>query len=259
MTPIEQFISIARSWVGTKEEPLGSNRGFHIDLWNKSVGVPAGSFWCASFMSSVANRWKFMTNLDWQLGVSADCDVWLARAKRLGILHNKPQVGDIGLILNQNNASDAIHIFLVSSCKGDVWMSIEGNSNDDGSRNGTAVVERQLYRFRSKAKMVFIRWADLLDEASADWRVMIGSKELAGTNVNGRLFVPLRPALTALFGDDVETRLTFELVPLWDSGTIPCSIVLKDGASLVSLRDLASWQGCTLRILKDLKNVILER
>ena len=37
MTPVQEFISIARGFVGTKEEPLGSNRGFHIDVWNTAI------------------------------------------------------------------------------------------------------------------------------------------------------------------------------------------------------------------------------
>lgn len=259
MSPVEQFISIARSWVGTKEEPLGSNRGFHIDLWNKAVGVPVGSFWCASFMSSVANRWKFVTNLDWRLGVSADCDLWLARARKLGIVRTTPAIGDIGLILNPNNSNDAIHIFLVSGKKDGAWMSIEGNSNDDGSRNGTAVVERQLYRFRSKARMVFLRWADLIDEQDKAV-VKVFGKTIEPSYVSNRAYVPLRVILEAVYGeDDVEQRLSFELVPLWDGGTIPCSVIISNGKSMIGLRDFSNWQDLAINYLESEKAFVLTR
>ena len=115
MSPVEQFFGIARSFVGQKEEPVGSNRSFHIDVWNKACGVPLGSFWCASFLcAGVHNRWKFLTGLDWQLGSSASCDVLLAKAKKLGILHKTPYVGDLGFVLSSDDDTDAVHVFLVS-------------------------------------------------------------------------------------------------------------------------------------------------
>jgi hypothetical protein len=259
MTPVQQFINIARGWVGTKEEPVGSNRSFHIDVWNKSCGVPLGSFWCASFLcAAVHNRWKFLTGLDWQLGTSASCDVLLARARRLGILHKTPYVGDIGFVLAPKDDTDAVHVFLVSGFKDGKFTSIEGNSNLDGSRNGTEVVERpDLYKFRNPSRIVFARWADLIDEVADGWNVVIGSDTIKAVNANGKTYSPLRPMLEALYGEEVKTRLTFDLVPLWDGGTIPCSPIIMDGKSMVSVRDFANWQG--LNIVIDDNSIVLKR
>lgn len=43
----------ARGYIGTTEQPPGSNRGPLIDEWNRTAGVPAGSYWCCSFVHSM--------------------------------------------------------------------------------------------------------------------------------------------------------------------------------------------------------------
>jgi hypothetical protein len=258
MSPVQEFISVARGCVGIKEEPIGSNRGFHIDVWNTACNVPLGSFWCASFLSSVHARWKFKTNLDWQLGRSASCDVLLARAKKLGILHKTPYVGDIGFVLAAEDSDDAVHVFLVSGYKDNAFTSIEGNSNLDGSRNGTSVVERpNLYTGRNLKRLVFARWADLLDDVSSERNVVIGSDSIKSILTNGKAYAALRPMLEALYGEDVKTRLTFDLVPLWDDKAVPCSPIILGGKSMVSVRDFANWQGLTVAINET--SIILKR
>lgn len=258
MSPVQEFISVARGCVGIKEEPIGSNRGFHIDVWNTACNVPLGSFWCASFLSSVHARWKFKTNLDWQLGRSASCDVLLARAKKLGILHKTPYVGDVGFLLAAEDSDDAVHVFLVSGYKDNAFTSIEGNSNLDGSRNGTSVVERpNLYTGRNLKRLVFARWADLLDDVSSERNVVIGSDSIKSILTNGKAYAALRPMLEALYGEDVKTRLTFDLVPLWDDKAVPCSPIILGGKSMVSVRDFANWQGLTVAI--DETSIILKR
>jgi hypothetical protein len=258
MNPIQEFISIARGFVGVKEEPLGSNRGFHIDIWNTACNVPVGSFWCASFLSAVHSRWKFKTNLDWQLGKSASCDVLLTRAKKLGILHKTPYVGDVGFVLAAEDSDDATHVFVVSGHKEGVFTSIEGNSNTDGSRNGTAVVERSnLYAGRNPSRLVFARWADLLDDVASEREVVIGSDKIPSVLSTGKAYAALRPMLEALYGDDVKTRLTFDLVPLWDGKSIPCSPIILNGKSMVSVRDFANWQN--LSVVIDDASIILKR
>jgi hypothetical protein len=205
MSPVQEFISVARGCVGIKEEPIGSNRGFHIDVWNTACNVPLGSFWCASFLSSVHARWKFKTNLDWQLGRSASCDVLLARAKKLGILHKTPYVGDIGFVLAAEDSDDAVHVFLVSGYKDNAFTSIEGNSNLDGSRNGTSVVERpNLYAGRNLKRLVFARWADLLDDVSSERNVVIGSDSIKSILTNGKAYAALS-----------LVHLSFLVVSLW--------------------------------------------
>lgn len=44
----ELLLEEARRYLGTREEPKGSNRGTHIDYWLRTVGSPLGSPWCAA-------------------------------------------------------------------------------------------------------------------------------------------------------------------------------------------------------------------
>jgi len=263
MSNKQRFIDIAREWVGTTESPEGSNRGFHIDVWNKAVGVPVGSFWCASYMSAVANRWKYMTGKDWYLGLSADCDLWLARGRKLKIVHTTPEVGDIGLILNRKNQNDAVHILLVSGLKDGVYSSIEGNSNTDGSRNGTKVVERtDMYTGRSKSSIVFLRWSDLYEEdtlSTVAWTVDIGPDEVTAVSHDGRLYAGLRQCLEAIYGEVTKVRLTFDSIPYWDEEKVPCNTVLIQGRLMVPIREFASWQNLQIDVDSTTKKVSLYR
>jgi hypothetical protein len=43
----------AATFVGTTEQPPGSNRGPLIDRWNMGAGVPLGSAWCMSFQHAM--------------------------------------------------------------------------------------------------------------------------------------------------------------------------------------------------------------
>lgn len=258
VNPVDKFIEIALEWVGTKEEPEGSNRGFHIDLWNRACNVPVGSFWCATFLSAVATRLKFLTGTNWELGTSADCDQWLSRAKKLGIVYQTPRKGDIFVVMAKGSLHDAVHIGIVGGFDGGEWWSIEGNSNLDGSRNGTAVVKRpDLFKFRTSSNLRFIRWADTLDASKKpDWLVMMGEDIVPGKIITSKVYSPLRDLLNALYGDDVESRLGFDLVPLWDDKAIPCTPIIIDGRTQVSVREFAVWQKLNVVIPHQAGNII---
>jgi hypothetical protein len=190
--------------------------------------------------------------------MSADCDVWLARAKKLGIVYQTPKKGDIFVVMAKGSLTDAVHIGIVGGFDKGEWWSIEGNSNLDGSRNGTAVVKRpDLFAFRNSTNLRFIRWSETLDTGKKDdWLVMIGDDVIPATSVNGKVYAPLRDMMSALYGKDAETRLDFELVPLWDDKAIPCTPIITDGRTQVSVRELAVWQKLNVVIPVQSQKVI---
>jgi hypothetical protein len=63
--------------------------------------------------------------------------------------------------------------------------------------------------------------------------------------------------LEGLYGEATKTRLTFDLVPLWDGRTIPCIPIILNGRSMVSVRDFANWQD--LNIVLDASDILLKR
>jgi hypothetical protein len=201
---------------------------------------------------------KFLTGTNWELGTSADCDQWLSRAKKLGIVYQTPKKGDIFVVMAKGSLHDAVHIGVVGGFDGGEWWSIEGNSNLDGSRNGTAVVKRpDLFAFRNSANLRFIRWADTLDTIKKpDWLVMMGEDIIPGKMVNSKVYSPLRDLLNALYGSDTESRLGFDLVPLWDDKAIPCTPIIVEGRTQVSVREFAVWQKLNVIIPHPAGNII---
>ena len=96
----------------------------------------------------------------------------------------------------------------------------------------------------------------MLDEVDTK-TVVIGEKKIESVITNGKSYAPLRLLLEGLYGEATKTRLTFDLVPLWDGRTIPCIPIILNGRSMVSVRDFANWQD--LHIVLDASDILLKR
>lgn len=118
----------ALEFIGTKEEPLGSNRGYHIDMWLARCGVPipkAGvaapdNAWCAAFASFC-------------LSVDGLPETKFARVKDL--VDHFPSVGfdnvlpgDLGYRMNPGGKTG--HVWIVSGREGLETMNVEGNTGN---------------------------------------------------------------------------------------------------------------------------------
>lgn len=254
----ELFVDIARKYIGTTEQPIGSNCGPLIDRWNTNVNAPIGSYWCASFVSGVALEWESKSGLDWPICLSADCDVWLAVAKKYGILHRSPQAGDLMLLVKtlSNGRQDAFHIGIVEGKdEGTIWKSIEGNSNDDGSRNGYEVAHRSLYGNRKKDLVYFIRpW--LLLQTGQDWKIVYGEKHIVALCENGKTYAPVRDFVRLVVGSDA--LLSWEDGPVYKGEPLAVQCILRDGKSYASIRDIARSLDIDFVVNNDHKKVYLK-
>ena len=252
------FVDIAQKYIGVKEEPMGSNCGPMIDRWNMSVNAPLGSFWCASFVSGVALEWEYKSGLDWPICFSADCDVWLAVAKKHGILHKSPQVGDLMLLVKTlpNGRQDAFHIGIVEGQDDNgIWKSIEGNSNDDGSRNGYEVAHRSLYGNRRKELVYFIRpWS--LVQSSGDWKIVYGDKHIVPLLQNGRTYAPIRDFVRLVYGTDAA--LSWEDGPVFNGEPLAIQCILRNGKSYASIRDITRSLNIDFVVNDEHKKVYLK-
>lgn len=128
--PIVRRLVILRAlgMVGTREEPMGSNRGKDIDFWLHRCGVPIPAdpktpapknAWCAAAAS-------------WALSVEGAIAVFLARVKdfvlkfpRVSFEELRP--GDCGYLLHPD---DTGHIWIVGGREGNLTLNIEGNTNN---------------------------------------------------------------------------------------------------------------------------------
>jgi hypothetical protein len=193
---VTQFIEIASKYVGVTENPLGSNRGTQIDEWNKAVGVPVGSFWCASFVSAVVRKWEAQTGLDFPTVGSASCDSWFSQAKSKGLLTRVPKPGHILLVMKSTDSSDAIHIGICGHESNGLISSIEGNSNNDGSANGTMVALRKNHLWnRSALNVWYIDWSKGVKK---EWVVEVNGKSLDVKVIDDTVYVPIRSVAGAL-------------------------------------------------------------
>jgi hypothetical protein len=145
-------LSVASSQVGVMEDPPGSNRGLQVDQYLKSVGIDpsAGSYaWCAAFV-----YWSF-SQAAFRLGTANPAirtagvlDHW-KKAGQAGItrLRAAEILDDLsllkpGLVFVINTGGGRGHMGVVEDFRDDRLITIEGNTNLPGDREGVGVFRR---------------------------------------------------------------------------------------------------------------------
>lgn len=156
MTDIERVLSEARKTIGVRERG-GSNCGPEVESYLASVGLAPGSPWCAAWLhwvgrAALGTRWPLpRTGSCWELG---------GFAVGHSVRYVRPQVGDVFLLYFPRLGRFG-HTGFVTGVAGDgsAYDTIEGNSNDEGSREGVEVCAR-VRTIGPQDR--FIRWTELL-------------------------------------------------------------------------------------------------
>jgi hypothetical protein len=130
----ERMLMFARSQVGVQEIPRGSNWGPVIRLYLKAAGFTTPQPWCGCFLIWCA--WSAHHELKYIL--SASTVQMYARAKKAGRLSRLPKRGRI-FVYHDGKVGHCGIIIKVVGAK--IW-TIEGNTNDEGSREGYEVCVR---------------------------------------------------------------------------------------------------------------------
>jgi hypothetical protein len=165
------LIAAAGGYIGVREEG-GNNRGQLVELFLRASDAKPGQPWCAAFVHYVG----FWSHYDhvlhrsfWPLPRTASCWVLGEFARRHGILAREPQPGDVFLVFDpgrQRFAHTGIVVSVLASEQrpsGQLWYecrTIEGNTNEEGSREGNAVAQKHR-RFYPDAGDRFVRWVEL--------------------------------------------------------------------------------------------------
>ncbi|MDM0107956.1 peptidoglycan-binding protein [Variovorax sp. J22R24] len=149
----EAAIAFALTQVGVMEDPLGSNRGPEVDRYLKAVGLnpAAGSFaWCVAFThfcyqaaaeqlgranphirtAGVLDHWN-------KAGSSANA-VRVTKAKAIA----DPGLVQPGSLFIIDLGQGLGHSGMVIEVADGRLVTVEGNTNDNGSRNGIGVFKR---------------------------------------------------------------------------------------------------------------------
>jgi peptidoglycan hydrolase-like protein with peptidoglycan-binding domain len=144
--------------IGQMENPPGSNRGERIDDYARAVGLRPESAlpWCAAFV-----YWCF-TQAAQNKGVpnpvvrtAGVLDHWTKAGARgvhrvLGsTAKNSPELVQPGFIFIMDFGGGAGHTGFVESVAGGRLVTIEGNTNDGGSREGVGVFRRESRKISS--------------------------------------------------------------------------------------------------------------
>lgn len=135
---IDKILNVARSQIGIKEQPAGSNQ----TKYNRWCNVPRQP-WCAMFVSWVFEKAgsplpKIQSGYPSGGGY---CPYFESYGKKNNQWHRSPKAGDLALFHFGNRL--AVHIGIVEKVLGNgKFKCIEGNTSLSSNDNGGAVMRR---------------------------------------------------------------------------------------------------------------------
>lgn len=151
MTLPQKALEIAITQIGEEEVPRGSNWGVPVKDYLASVGISFPASWCMAFI-----YWCFR-NASVELNVPNKAvqtgGVLAAWNKGQMYAITDPQAGDV-FIMDFGHGLG--HTGIIEAIDGDNLKTIEGNTNDTGSREGYEVCRK--IRHKSKIKG-YLRYA----------------------------------------------------------------------------------------------------
>lgn len=149
LSVVEALLRAAHSyrWV---RETQGANRGEVVNRFLARVGLEPGQPWCAAFVAALG---RDMLLDEWPLPMVGGCATLGEAAEKKGMLFPAPAPGAVFLLWSDEKKRFRHTGFLVREEAGK-WLTIEGNTNEDGSPEGTGVFERHR-TFGPKDRFVF--------------------------------------------------------------------------------------------------------
>ena len=142
MSPLAaRVLELAAAEVGVREEG-GRNCGPRVEQYLAAVGLPAGNPWCAAFVYYVLD--KAARELNMRTGCPRTGKV--ARMWRRATIwrSQRPAPGMVFIHLEKPEDPESIgHCGIVTDVAGTHILSIEGNTNQEGSREGDGVYRKQ--------------------------------------------------------------------------------------------------------------------
>jgi len=133
-----------------KQSPLeigGQNRGPWVRLYMNGNEGPDWP-WCAGFASFILEQACQTLKVPLPIETSVSCDVLAEQAKQKNIFlpeakaDNRKLVNPGFLFLVRRTKNDWVHTGIVLKADKDIFLTIEGNTNDEGSREGYEVCKR---------------------------------------------------------------------------------------------------------------------
>lgn len=136
MSISKSALKIAATQVGQTEKPLGSNWGTPVKDYLKSVGIDFPAAWCMAFV-----YWCFDQAAPGKnplIKTAGVLSAWNKADKKYRV--TQPQPGDIFIM---DFGKGLGHTGIVEKADDTFIYTIEGNTNDSGSREGIMVTRKQ--------------------------------------------------------------------------------------------------------------------
>lgn len=144
-------IEIAKTQLGIHEIPLNTNKGPQIKEYLKSVGLNEGYSWCMAFV-----YWCFkkaseeLKTTNTAIKTAGVLNAWNTASSKIKSI--TPQIGAV-FIMDFGKGQG--HTGIVESFDNLYINTIEGNSNDEGSREGYEVCKRKRLRKTIKGYLIY--------------------------------------------------------------------------------------------------------
>ena len=146
----KKTLEIAITQLGVQEIPKNSNAGPAVEKYLKSVGLSKGYAWCMAFIYWCTKEASIQLEVENPLFKTAGVLAMYNKEKDLEVTN--PQPGDI-FIMDYGKGQG--HTGIVESVGKNIINTIEGNTNDEGSREGYEVCRRTRQRSTIKAYLRF--------------------------------------------------------------------------------------------------------
>jgi hypothetical protein len=142
---LREALSVAQSQIGVREVPPRSNLGEKVELYQKTVGIDRGSYWCAAFIYYCFNEAAKRLDISNPLFRTGGClEHWNhSSAKKIKAkdARDNPSLVKPGHIFIIDHGGGHGHTGIVKRVEGGRLITIEGNSNSNGSSDGIGVFE----------------------------------------------------------------------------------------------------------------------
>lgn len=142
----QKTLAVSITQLGVEEIPKNSNAGPAVEKYLKSVGLGKGYSWCMAFVYWCTKEASIQLGITNPLAKTAGVLAMLNFKKELVV--KEPQPGDI-FIMDFGKGQG--HTGLVEKVEKNIIHTIEGNTNDDGSREGYKVCRRKRNKSTIKA------------------------------------------------------------------------------------------------------------
>ncbi len=138
----QKALDIALTQEGISEEPKGSNSGPVVNQYLRSVGLGKGYPWCMAFVYWCVDQAAKMLEIKNPLQKTGGVMLQYATTglRKLPKTSGAIKPGDI-FIMEFGHGTG--HTGFVEKIEGSIVYTIEGNTNDDGSREGYEVARRK--------------------------------------------------------------------------------------------------------------------